>query len=154
MIYVCILWWEQQKGQPKVVLEKPGIKPVTGLFDSVCLSVRPPVRQSVMILCSGQISYKSLHRHPRFAVWMHLGKAKCRVQFSGHCDLDLVICPHFCSNRIWSTPPTLFEVGFQNFVWGCILGSFSFHFDGTVTLTLDLIWSITVSGAYILHYLR
>ena len=35
------------------------------------------------------ISYILGGSNSKFAVWMHLGMAECRVPFSGHCDLDL-----------------------------------------------------------------
>ena len=52
--------------------------------------------------------------------------------------------------------PTFFEVGIPNLVCGCTLGwrSVSYHFRVTVTFTIDLVFRIFVSGAYLLYYLR
>ena len=49
-----------------------------------------------------------------------------------------------------------FEVGIPNLVCICILGlgSVTYHFRVTVTLTSDLVLIIIVSGAYLLYYLR
>ena len=42
--------------------------------------------------------------------------AECRIQFLGHCDLDL--CPSFLNNRVLSITLILFELGIQRFgVW-------------------------------------
>ena len=48
----------------------------------VCPLVRPA-------LCPVHIFYILEGRNPKFGVWMHLGMAECRVQLSGHCDLEL-----------------------------------------------------------------
>ena len=60
--------------------------------------------------------------------------------------------------HVRSISPIFFEVGIPNLVCECILGwrSVAYHFRVTVTLTLtsDLVFWITVSGAYLLYYLR
>ena len=52
--------------------------------------------------------------------------------------------------------PIFFEVGIPNLMCGCILGwqSVAYHFWVTVTMTSDLVFTIIVSGAYLLYYLR
>ena len=68
------------------------------------------------------------------------------------------VCPSVCPSRfrVRSISPIFFEVGISNLVCGCILGwrIVAYHFRVTVTLTSDLVFSIIVSGAYLLYYLR
>ena len=45
----------------------------------------------LIIIVSGHIFYIIRDRNPKFGVWMHLGKVECRVPFTGHCDLDLLL---------------------------------------------------------------
>ena len=124
------------------------------------------VRPSVP-LCPVHISYILWGRNSKFAVWMHLGMAKCRVPFLGHCDLDLDLWLSFYNDhnvrpsvplRVRCISPIFFEVGIPNLMCGCILGwrSVAYHFQVTVTLNLtpDLVFRIIVSGAYLLYYLR
>ena len=58
--------------------------------------------------------------------------------------------------RVRCISPIFFEVGIPNLMCGCILGwqSVTYHFRVTVTLTSDLVLRITLSGAYLLYYLR
>ena len=53
-----------------------------------CPSIRPAS-------CPVHITYTLWGRNSKFDVWMHLGMAKCRVLFLGHCDLDLDLWPSF-----------------------------------------------------------
>ena len=55
-----------------------------------------------------------------------------------------------------SGPYLLYSLGIPNLVSGYILGwrSVAYHFWVTVTLTSDLVFRISVSGAYLLYYLR
>ena len=125
-------------------------------------TVRPSVRPAS---CPVHISYILWGRNSKFDVWMHLGMAECRVQFSGYCDLDLDLWLSFYSNhnvrpsvplRVLCIPPIFFEVGIPNLMCWCILGwrSVAYHFRVTVTLTSDLDLIIIVSGANLLYYSR
>ena len=95
--------------------------------------------------------------------------AKCHVKFWVTVTLtltsDLVFivitmsvrpeCPSVLL-RVRCISPIFFEVGIPNLMCEYILGwqSVVYHFPVTVTLTSDLVFSIIVSGAYHLHYLR
>ena len=85
---------------------------------------------------------------------MHIGMTECHISFSGHCDLNLDIRPSFKNNCVRSISLIFFEVGIPNLVCECILGwrSVTYHFQGTVTLTSDLVFKIIVSGSYLLYY--
>ena len=78
----------------------------------------------------------------------------CHMPILGHCDLDLL--PSFKNYCVWSISLIFFELGIPNLLCGYILGwrSVAYHFRVTVTLTFDLVFIITVSGAYLLYYLR
>ena len=65
--------------------------------------------------CLVYISYILWGRDFKFGVWMHLGMAKCRVPFSGHCDLDLWLS--FYSNKM-SVRPTSCPVHISYTLWG------------------------------------
>ena len=72
-----------------------------------------------------------------FDEWIHLG-IECCVPFVCHGDLD--IWPHFNNYCVWSISRTLFEVGIQNILCGCIgdvpmRQHVTFHFWVTVTMT-------------------
>ena len=74
----------------------------------------------------------------------------CLLPFWGHCVLvDLNKCD-------LSISLTFFKVRIPLLACGFIMGwgSVSFHYRVTVTLTSDLISSIIVSEAYLLHYMR
>ena len=87
---------------------------------------------------------------------MHLGMTKCHIPFSGHCDLDLNLCPSFKNFCVMDISLIFFEVGIPNLVCIFILGwqSVTYHFWVTVPLSSDLVLIIIVSGAYLLYYLR
>ena len=96
----------------------------------VRLSVRPAS-------CPEHISYILWGTNSKFDVWMHLGMVECRVPFSGHSDLDLVLWPSFkiIVSRAYLI---LFEVGISNLVCECILGWQSVPYHNWVTVTLNL----------------
>ena len=87
---------------------------------------------------------------------MHLGMTKCHIPFSGLCSLDFDLWPSFKNYCVRIISLIFLEVGIPNLVCICILGcrSVTNHFRVTVTLTSDLVLRMTVSGAYILNYMR
>ena len=103
---------------------------------------------SVTLLCPGHIPYIIWGRNPTFGVWMHLGMAKCRLPFWGHCD-DLVyrITASGAYRLHWGRNPK-FGVHAS---WD---GGVTYHFRITDLVDLDLISRIIMSLAYLLHYLR
>ena len=85
---------------------------------------------------------------------MHLGMGECHLPFSGHCDLDL--WPSFNNNCVRSISLILFEIKIPKLVCGCNFWwrSVTYHFWDTLTLTSDLVCTITMSRIYLLYYLR
>ena len=81
---------------------------------------------------------------------------ECHISFSGHCDLDPDLWPSFKNYCVRSISHIFFEVGISNLVCECIMGwrSVTYLFQVTVTLTIDLVFRINMSGAYLLYYLR
>ena len=83
---------------------------------------------------------------------------KCRISFSGHCDLDHELCPSLKKCCVWGISRTFFEVGIPNLVCGCIYGmtECGVPFLGHCDLGFDLwpIFRIIVFGAYLLYHLR
>ena len=80
---------------------------------------------------------------------MHLGLAKCRIPFLGHCDLDLTHFLRIIMSEAFFLYYNVSEVGIPNLVCGCILEWQSVMYQ---FCDLDLISIIIVSGAYLLYY--
>ena len=83
---------------------------------------------------------------------------KCHLPVSGHCDLNLDLCPSFKNYCVQNISLIFFEVGIPNLVCECIMGwgsvTYLFQVPVTLTLTSDLVFRIIVFREYLLYYLR
>ena len=79
-----------------------------------------------------------------------LGWRSVTYHFVGHCSPDL--WPSYNNYCVQSISLILFEIGIPNLVWWCILGWLSVMYNlwVTVTLTLDQVFGIIISGAHLL----